>query len=242
MAAKPGKPVPAKKEAAHAAEGEAPKGNKKMIIIFGAVIGVLVLVIAGGAAWYFLKAPAGEQAAEKKIEVAKEPKFIPLEHFVGNLQPDGSGPVNFAIEITLQIFDPEIELKTKAMMPEIRSKLNLLISSKTATEMASINGKKKLAIQIRKAINAILGVHAEGEAEGHGEADAPATEHATESATTESAATESTQAPAVGHEAETVSAAVSAPVVAEAPVPDEPVNPDAKGVAAVLFTSFILAY
>ncbi len=237
MAAKPGKPVPAKKEAAHAAEGEAPKSNKKMIIIFGAVIGVLVLVIAGGAAWYFLKAPAGEQAAEKKIEVAKEPKFIPLEHFVGNLQPDGSGPVNFAIEITLQIFDPEIELKTKAMMPEIRSKLNLLLSSKTATEMASINGKKKLAMQIRKSINAILGGHAEGEAEGHGEADAPATEHATESATAES-----TQVPAAEHEAETVSAAVSAPVVAETPVPDEPVDPNAKGVAAVLFTSFILAY
>jgi flagellar FliL protein len=242
MAAKPAKPAPAKKDAAPAAEGDAPKSNKKMIIIFGAVIGVLVLVIAGGAAWYFLKAPAGEHVEEKKVEVVKEPKFIALEHFVGNLQPDGSGPVNFAIEMSLQTFDPEMELKIKALMPEIRSKLNLLISSKTATEMASINGKKRLALQIKKSVNGILGVHAEGEGEGHGDADTHGAEHGAPEHATEGAPPATGHEPAAGHEVAAINDAVSAPVVAEAPVPDEPVSPDAKGVAAVLFTSFILAY
>jgi hypothetical protein len=44
-------------------------------------------------------------------------------------------------------------------LPEIRSKLNLLLSSKRPSELATVAGKKKLAIEIATEANSVLGIH-----------------------------------------------------------------------------------
>ncbi|MDP2804582.1 MAG: flagellar basal body-associated FliL family protein [Gallionellaceae bacterium] len=168
--AKPAKPAAPTKEAAPA-EGAAPKSNKLLFII----IGVLVLVIVGGAAWWFLMGSKGDHAEEKpKVEAPKDPKFIPLEAFTVNLQREEADQFLQAT-MSLKVFDLELEGKIKAMLPEIRSKVNLLLSSKKPSEIRSAAGMRKLSVDLKVAINNVLGIHASATAPAaHGAAPAEA--------------------------------------------------------------------
>lgn len=217
--AKPAKPADAKKAETPAADAAAPKGKKKLIIII--VAAVVLLGVAGGAAFFLMK-DKNPPAETAKAEVHKEPKFIPLEAFTVNLQKEESDQY-LQISITLKVMEPELEDKIKAVLPEIRSKLNLLLSSKKPSELATVVGKKKLAIDIATEANSVLGIH-----------------NAPETVTTGAA---SNVAPATAGEA--ASAPAGEPV-AEHPAehaPDEPATPanaEKKGVVDVLFTSFII--
>ncbi|MEI7843575.1 MAG: flagellar basal body-associated FliL family protein [Gallionellaceae bacterium] len=153
--AKPAKPAAPTKDAAPA-EGAAPKSNKLLFII----IGVLVLVIVGGAAWWFLMgSKAGHTEEAPKVEAPKDPKFVPLEAFTVNLQREEADQFLQAT-MSLKVFDPELEGKIKAMLPEIRSKINLLLSSKKPSEIRSAAGMRKLSADLKDAINNVLGFHA----------------------------------------------------------------------------------
>lgn len=219
--AKPAKPAGAKKEDAHAAE--APKSKKKLII----VAAVLISAIAGGAGWYFMHNK--DAAHEVKVEAPKEPTFIPLEAFTVNLQHEEADQY-LQIGITLKVMEPELTETVKAMLPEIRSKLNLLLSGKRPSELATLEGKKRLANEILIEANNALGIH-----------NAPAT-HAPAAAPA--------PAPVVASEVEAASAPAEGEATAEAPLGDEaasavaasapPAAPEKKGVVDVLFTSFII--
>ena len=220
--AKPAKPVTAKKEVA--AVADAPKSNKKLIII-GAVV---VLAIAGAGGWYFMQSKSSEHEVVK-AEAHKEPIFIPLETFTVNLQREEADQF-LQINITLKVFEPELVEKIKAVLPEIRSKLNLLLSSKRPSELAQAEGKKKLAAEIAVEANNVLGIHT-----------APAA-HAPAAPVAESAVAAAPVAehekPAEGEVAAAGGEAASAPVAA--PVHVESATAEKKGVVDVLFTSFII--
>ncbi len=153
--AKPAKPAAPAKDAAPA-EGAAPKSNKLLIII----IGVLVLVIVGGAAAFFLMGGKGDHAEEPpKVEAPKDPKFIPLEAFTVNLQRE-EGDQFLQTTMSLKVFDPALEVKVKGMLPEIRSKINLLLSSKKPSEIRTAAGMRKLATELKATLNDVIGFHA----------------------------------------------------------------------------------
>lgn len=159
MATKP----PAKPAAAPAKEetpAAAPPKSKKMLII---VIVLLLVIIAGAAGWFFSRgssAPAagGHEEAAKKAEPAREAKFVPLgENFTVNLQRE-EGDQYLQAGITLKILQPELEEKIKAQMPEIRSKLLFLLSSKKPSELQTMEGKKKLIGEIIAEVDGLLGL------------------------------------------------------------------------------------
>lgn len=219
--AKTEKPTPAanqNKDAgqdAGASEGAKPKSKKLLLI----AVGVLALAVAGGAGWYFTKGSGGHADAPKKAVAPKleQPKFIPLEAFTVNLQRE-EGDQFLQVGITLKIDDPALEEKIKLAMPEIRSRLLLLLSGKRASELAPISGKKMLAQEVIQEVNGALGIRkppappaktpAKAEDGNAGHADAA-------SAPAEDAAAE--EAPAEIPEAE-----------------------EAAGIMDVLFTSFII--
>ena len=158
MATKPpAKPAaPAAKEEAPAA---APPKSKKMLII--GIVSLLV-VVAGGAGWYFTRshAPVDAHADAPKVEAPHEAKFVSLgENFTVNLQRE-EGDQYLQAGITLKVLQPELEEKIKATMPEIRSKLLFLLSSKKPSELQTIEGKKKLISEIITETNSVLGLGA----------------------------------------------------------------------------------
>lgn len=158
---------------APAEEGQAPKSKKKLIIIIAAVL--ILALGGGGAAWFMMhkkeeahktakkdgaheEAAAegeGEAAAEGEGEGGGEggghggggPVFLPLETFTVNLQPDPDEKF-LQLEMSLQVPSAEVADKLKGQMPALRNRLLLLLSSKTAKEISSLEGKKQLTDEI----------------------------------------------------------------------------------------------
>jgi len=138
------------------------KPKRRKLIIIAALASTLVLAAAGGAAWYLARpknpaeataAPA--PAAKPKGEKAKPAIFVALETFTVNLQPE-SGDRYLQTTLSLKVADPAAEQAIKQQMPEIRSRLLLVLSSKRASELTSIEGKQALANQIAAQINHVL--------------------------------------------------------------------------------------
>lgn len=213
---------PAKEEKA-APDGAAAVTKPKSKRIAFIAAGILLLVIIGGAVWYFTLSGSHSGANEPVKKHAKEhasapPKFIALEPFTVNLQSEEaekSLQVFLQIGITLKIVDPELEEKIKASMPEIRSRLVFLLSNKHASELHLIEGKKQLVQEIIDEINAILGLR-------------PMPVHHSKPITHEGSS-------ASGVEAASSNTAAPAEV---APVAHGSENND--GIVDVLFTSFII--
>lgn len=123
----------------------AKKSGKKLIVI---LLAVLLLGGGGGAAWYFLghKAAAGE-ASHPKVEAPKPPTFIVMEPFTVNLQNDGVEQF-LQVAFTLQVANNEQVDLIKLYMPQVRSRILLLLSSKHASDINTAEGKKKLGAEI----------------------------------------------------------------------------------------------
>ncbi len=149
-----------KKEAAKATEGvgDAPKSKKKLIIILVAVV-VVLAAAGGGAAWFFLvkNQPAKDAKNKKKeAEMTAPAIFIPLERFTVNLVQENGDQV-LQVGVSLKTYDPDLEEKIKKDTPEIRSRLLELLSSKRASQLSTVAGKKQLTAEILYLTNRILG-------------------------------------------------------------------------------------
>jgi flagellar FliL protein len=231
--AKPAKPAAAPKKEDAPAEA-APKSNKLLIIIIAALV---LVIVGGGAAWFLLG--KSEHADAPKVEVHKDPHFVPLEAFTVNLQREEADQFLQAT-FSLKIMDPEIEVKIKAVLPEIRSKVNLLLSGKKPSELVSAEGKRKLALELRAIINNVLGFHNAADAHATTATPAADAEHADEHGATEHAAADGEAA----HEPAVEGA--GAPATEGAHEPAEPAaegahaSTEIQGVVSVEFTSFII--
>jgi flagellar FliL protein len=136
------------------------KSNKKLLI---AIIGVLVLAIAGGAGWYFTKGKKPHDATEEHVEEEvkadphKLPIFVALEPFTVNLQRESTDQY-LQLGLSLKVFEPDYENKIKLNLPEIRSKILQLLTTKTATELLTADGKTKLIREILTLSNGVIGI------------------------------------------------------------------------------------
>lgn len=142
---------PAEKPAA----GEAPKKSKKMIIIIAAV----VLLAGGGGAAFFLMKPAHPPAGEAPVEeVHKEvpPKYVELGTFTANLVHEDADRY-LQVAISLKLSKPELEEKIKASNPEILHRVNMLLQSKTPSELATVSGKERLANDVKAQVEYVIG-------------------------------------------------------------------------------------
>jgi flagellar FliL protein len=219
--AKSAKPAPAP-----AAEGEAAAKPKSKLIVL-AIIGILVLAAAGGGGWFFFMKDK-KHTDEPKAAVAEPPTFLALEAFTVNLQRDESEQY-LNVGITLKISSAELADKVRASMPEVRSRLLFMLSSKHAAELVPLEGKKKLAREIMGEVNTIIGLQtAPPKIAAHENAPAPGAEATSGVAV----------APASGVETPPVAAA-SAPAEA-APEAQVHTGESGKGVVDVLFTAFII--
>ncbi len=146
-----------KQAAPEVAEAPVPKKSKmKLIIII--VAAVVIVAGAAGGAFMFLhsgsNAPAGDaKKKEAKAEPAKAPVFVTLEPFTVNLQNENGADQFLQVALTLQVPGAEQEEKIKNFMPQVRSRLLLLLSSKKASELTNVDGKKKLTDEIIATVN-----------------------------------------------------------------------------------------
>jgi flagellar FliL protein len=121
------------------------KSRKKLYIMLG--VAVVHLGGGGGAGAWYLSRANPSQAEGGKHENPKPPIFVPLESFTVNLQPD-EGEQYLQVGLTLKVEDQAQVDMLKLHMPEVRSRLLMLLSSKKGSEISTPDGKRKLSEEI----------------------------------------------------------------------------------------------
>ena len=160
------------KAPAKAEEGDdVPKKKGKLGLIIVIVLVVIVLALGALVALLLLKGgkdkPADEHAQQAApaaaqlqtagtVDLTKPPTFVPLDAFTVNLRRD-EGDHYLQVVAVLRLADATMDPTLKAFMPEIRHRINLLLSSKLPSEIATIEGRQALALTITEQINEALG-------------------------------------------------------------------------------------
>lgn len=121
------------------------KSSKKMLFI---IVGAVLVLVIGGAAAFFMMGgkKKADDHAEEKVE-AKAPTFVVIEPFVVNLQQE-TGDQYLQVAMTLQVPNGETAEALKLYMPQVRSRLLMVLSSKKASELLTSEGKRKLTDEI----------------------------------------------------------------------------------------------
>ncbi|MEJ0003595.1 MAG: flagellar basal body-associated protein FliL [Pararobbsia sp.] len=122
-------------------------GKKTLIIILAAV---LVLAAAGGGAAFWMLSRRDTPAHHTPVVVT--PVFFTLEPFTVNLLSDDAQRY-VHVGLTLRLANAESEAALNDHMPEVRSRILLLLSNKHPEDLSSLEGKQKLAQEIKTACN-----------------------------------------------------------------------------------------
>ena len=129
------------------------KGNKKLIIIAGAI---LLLLASGFLAYIMLYGEKGKAgtAAQKKEESSGKDMFVSLDPFVMNLAEQGRFlKLSMQFELTDKSYQPMVLDK----IPKLRDAIIILISSKDSESLSSPEGKFQLKDELLLRANQIIG-------------------------------------------------------------------------------------
>lgn len=153
----------AKAPAAETAEAPPRKSGKKLLIIVLLLVIVLVIVAAGVVTLLLLKKNSDRDetadaasAPVATLDLSKPPAFATLDPFVVNLAP-AEGERFLQVVMALRVVDAKTGDNLKGFMPEIRHQINLLLSSKLPSEVATLEGREALANEIVVSVNKVLG-------------------------------------------------------------------------------------
>lgn len=155
MAKAPSKPETAGGETA-------PKKKSKLLLVLIIVLLLVALLIGGllGWRWWIVKSKGGGEhstdAPPVRVDLPKPPTFVELDPFTVNLHRD-EGDHYLQVVIALRVADPKLGDGLKGFMPEIRHRINMLLSSKLPSEVTTIEGRELLALNIMDETNAALG-------------------------------------------------------------------------------------
>ncbi len=119
-----------------------------------AVAGLAVLLLAGGLAYVFVLGGPSVHAAARPPPV--KPVFIPVEPLTVNLLADGR-PRFLHLGISLRTEDEAARERVAEAMPELRSRLLLMLSNRDPASLATPADKMRLAEEIRRELDRPIG-------------------------------------------------------------------------------------
>ncbi|MDR5898742.1 flagellar basal body-associated protein FliL [Halomonas vilamensis] len=133
---------------------ESSGGSKKLLW----VMIILVLLSSGGAAAaiYMVMNQNGDgNTAEAQVQQPEResPIFLDIEPFTVNLESDRSGSRLLYTGITLRVGNEESKEILDEHMPQVRSRLLMLLSGKQVSELTSPEGKRALSQEIITTLN-----------------------------------------------------------------------------------------
>ena len=132
---------------AEIANEEAPKKSKLPLIIIGAVV---VLALAAGGAWFFLKGDDSdtekEKAKAKASAIEAIPVYMPIDTLTVNLKDSRQ---YLQLTITLQLKNGEDSALIKLYMPQVRSRALIILASKKPEDVISSEGKLALLEELK---------------------------------------------------------------------------------------------
>ena len=141
MATPPKKAAPT----APAADPAGPSSKRRGKLI--PIVAGLVIACGGGGGWFYIQHKNAEAKTAPVPEKKKVPAFVPIDQFTVNIS-GGGGDHFLQVAFALEVADPKVADELKQQMPVVRSRLLLLLSSKTAEDLGNLAGKHKLMSEI----------------------------------------------------------------------------------------------
>jgi flagellar FliL protein len=123
---------------------EAPRKKSKLVLIL--VVALVGAGGAGGGAWFFLKGkPADAEHAAEEPKKKAPPTFVTPDVFTVNLADRDHF---LQTQIVFEVESAKTTEALNAQMPILRSRILMLLSSKTSEELSQVDGKKKLVEEL----------------------------------------------------------------------------------------------
>lgn len=136
-----------------------PSKKKLILIIVGAVVGLMIIIGASVGVTLMLVGgdaqQSGDDAAVEKKIVPKDALYIPVKTMTVNFAD--AGPAQFLqIDISFMTYDPEIVDLVKAHMPIIRNDMLNLLGTQSYSHVSTSDGKEALRIKLLLIVQKIL--------------------------------------------------------------------------------------
>ncbi|MGX9253202.1 flagellar basal body-associated protein FliL [Pantoea ananatis] len=130
------------------------KGRKrKLLIPVLLIVALAACSVAGYAVWRMMNKHEGVKPEVAKVEPPPAPVFFALDTFTVNLvNPDNDPDRVLYVGFTLRLPDEETRRRMSDYLPEVRSRLLLLLSRQNAAALATEQGKQALVDQIKQAL------------------------------------------------------------------------------------------
>jgi flagellar FliL protein len=97
--------------------------------------------------------------AVSAIDINKPPIFVQLEPFTVNLRASEDEEKHYLqADIALRVIDAKTADSLKGWMPEIRNRINLILTSKSLQDIQDDKGQEKLQGEILLGLNAMFGI------------------------------------------------------------------------------------
>jgi len=130
--------------------------QKKSKLPLFLAVGVL---LAGGGVVAFLKSkePADEPAVPEKKPVVVEPEVVDLDPFILNLA-DPAGDRYFRLNLKIVLDQKAIARRANEGLAQVilRDRVLNILSKKLASQMASVEGKEALRVEIQGVVEALF--------------------------------------------------------------------------------------
>lgn len=136
----------------------APKKKGKLIVV---IVILAVLGAGGGGAWWFLKGkkPANPKATagQKVVDDGNPPVYAQLDkELTTGLTRTDAEDHYLQVEIKMKVANEQVGEKISQRVPEIRSALILLMTSKSSEDLKTVEDKQRLASEMAGQINRII--------------------------------------------------------------------------------------
>ncbi len=131
---------------------EKKSGKKGMVIMI--LVGIIAIGAGAGGTWFFMQGQQGE-AGEPEQPAEIPTAFKELDLFTVNLQPEEKNQY-LQVGLTVKIRETEVSTEIDRQMPEIRNRILLLLTSKTAEDLSTLIGKKQLGSELTEEIKKAL--------------------------------------------------------------------------------------
>lgn len=136
--------------AAVAPGADAPKKKGKLIPI---LLGAVILAGGAGGGYVYMQKSQGEAEVEEAPKKKAPPVFINLDPFTVNLADRDR---YLQLGVVFEVETPEVGEAIKAQMPVLRSRVLMLLTSKTADSLVPAEGKAKLVEELMDIVLDVL--------------------------------------------------------------------------------------
>ena len=143
--------------------GEAPPKKKRSLVKMGLFFGLPILLVLGGAAYFFLfmggEEPAEGEAGAEHAE-APPPVFVDLPDMLVNLTAAGGERAILKLVVALEVADAEAAAKIDPVMPRVIDNFQVFLRELRVEDLSGSAGMFRLKEELVRRVNlAVAPVH-----------------------------------------------------------------------------------